>query len=69
MAYGKFQLNQIKTIEVGARMFGLHLWCYIFISIQPLLANKIKSLFTIIHLIKAKSNLDILQKILFHVRK
>ncbi len=62
-------LNQIKTIEVGARMFGLHLWCYILISIKPLLANKIKSLFIIIHLIKTKYNLKHPAKELVHVRK
>ncbi len=62
-------LNQIKTIEVGVRMFGLHLWCYILISIKPLLANKIKSLFIIIHLIKTKYNLKHPAKELVHVRK
>lgn len=34
MADGK--LFQLKKIEVGAKMFGLHLWYYIFIYIKPL---------------------------------
>lgn len=33
MADGKLS---IKKIEVGAKMFGLHLWYYIFIYIKPL---------------------------------